>query len=468
MDPIFRHTQAHPRTLALRTPTKKWSYGDLNAVIANAVNLLGQQDIGEGTRVALRLPTGMPLIILLWALWRRRAIAVPISGRVPSAEWRRQVRHVGCTVLITEEDDAEEGDLRVFSPETFLQKTGVNGRPEESASLADGQRATIVFTSGSTGAPKAALHAWGNHRYSAKGANANLPLGRGDRWLLSLPLYHVGGVAILVRCALAGAAVAVPAADQPLHEALQSTQASHVSLVATQLRRLLDASTGAPPAFLRAVLLGGGPIPSALLRRGHERGWPLLTSYGNTEMGSQVTTTAPGDALGTLHTAGRRLPHRQLRIVDGEIQVKGTPLFEGYVTTDDLEDPCTDEGWYHTGDRGRIDASGRLHVLGRIDRMFVSGGENIQPEEIESALEELEEVERAIVVPVPSSEFGHRPVAFVRGQGEPSPSALADELRRVLPGFKIPDAFHSLPPSVEEDGLKVDRSVLRERAQELH
>jgi O-succinylbenzoic acid--CoA ligase len=349
-----------------------------------------------------------------------------------------------------------------------MLKDGEEGpSAEPSPVLSDDQPATILFTSGSTGIPKAALHTWGNHRYSAKGANANLPLRRGDRWLLSLPLYHVGGLAILVRCALAGAAVAVPSRDVPVHESIRTTQAAHVSLVATQCRRLLDATTGGPPDSLRAVLLGGGPIPESLLQRGVERGWPFLTSYGCTEMASQVTTTAPGDPRSDLSTAGRCLPYRRVRIVGGEVQVKGRSLFRAYVTEDGLDDPRTANGWYRTGDRGRIDASGRLHILGRIDRMFVSGGENIQPEEIEAALERVEEVERAVVVPVSDAEYGERPVAFVRLREGASSPDLESALRRRLPGFKIPDAFHSLPDEGLSDGLKVDRAALRKRAHKL-
>jgi O-succinylbenzoic acid--CoA ligase len=185
-------------------------------------------------------------------------------------------------------------------------------------------------------------------------------------------------------------------------------------------------------------------------------------------MASQITTTAPGASLDELRTAGRRLPHRRLRIDDGQIMVAGAPLFQGYVTPDGLDAPRTDDGWYPTGDRGRIDASGRLHVLGRGDRMFVSGGENVQPEEIETALERIDGVGRAVVVPVPDPEYGRRPVAFVRTTAPRSPSELRTALAATLPGFKIPDAFHPLPPDATQTGLKIDRERLRNRARKLH
>jgi O-succinylbenzoic acid--CoA ligase len=328
--------------------------------------------------------------------------------------------------------------------------------------------ATILYTSGSTGTPKAALHTWRNHLYSAKGANANMPLREGDRWLLTLPLYHVGGLAPLVRCALAGAAVVVPAADRSLADSLRRRRATYASLVPTQLRRLLDADEDAPPSSVRGLLIGGGPIPPTLVRRAQERGWPVLASYGCTEMASQVTTTGLGAARAALESAGRRLPHRRLRIDDGEILVAGPPLFDGYVTADGIEDPRRADGWYPTGDRGRIDAAGRLRVLGRTDRMFVSGGENVQPEEIEEALERLSGVERAIVVPVPDPEYGARPVAFVDGPTAGRGEALSAALAERLPGFKIPEAFHPLRSPRDEEGLTVDREQLKRRARALH
>jgi O-succinylbenzoic acid--CoA ligase len=266
---------------------------------------------------------------------------------------------------------------------------------------------------------------------------------------------------------MAGAAVAVPDGDRSIAEAVGTTKATHISLVATQFRRLLRDTDGTPPPFLRAVLLGGGPVPDALLRQGHAHGWPLHTTYGCTEMASQVTTTAPGASLGTLRTAGRRLPHRRLRIEDGEILVAGRTLFRGYVTEDGIDDPRADDGWYRTGDRGRLDASGRLHVRGRMDRMFVSGGENVQPEEIEEALERLDGVARAVVVPVPDAEYGHRPVAFLRGPAPIQPQALRKALADLLPRFKIPDAFHSLPEDATQDGLKIDHERLRRQARML-
>ena len=465
-DPIARHARARPEVSALRGPSRAWSYREMDAAVARRHAGLRAAGVEARARVALRMDRTGEMVLLLWALWRAGAVAVPLSTRLPPGGAVEQAEAAGAGCLITTDPavgEAASGKLSVHAPKSFRE--GDLSMPAAPARPRD-RPATIVHTSGSTGPPKAALHTWANHLYSAKGANANMPLRPGDRWLLSLPLYHVGGLAILVRCALAGAAVQVPAPGTTIEAALRAG-ATHVSMVATQFRRVLHVTEGPPPA-VRAVILGGGPIPDALLQNGVERGWPLHTSYGCTEMASQVTTTPPGASLDTLRTAGRRLPHRRLRIDDGQILVGGPPLFAGYVTPDGLDDPRLDGEWYPTGDRGRLDAQGRLHVEGRLDRMFVSGGENIQPEEIEAALERIDGVERAVVVPVPDPEFGRRPVAFVRRTGGVTDDALRAALREILPGFKLPDAFHSLTEEGTTSGLKIDRTRLEKRARKLH
>jgi O-succinylbenzoic acid--CoA ligase len=466
--PIHRHAQAQPEALALWVPDRRWTYAELDAAVAATRARLRTADLAEGRRVAVRLHRGPDFVILLWALWRAGRVAMPLSTRLPAAEALQATQRTGARLLVTRDSallEAEESAPATRSPDHLVEQEG-GGEPDPDAQPIH-RRATLVFTSGSTGTPTAVLHSWANHLYSAKGSNANLPLRPGDRWLLSLPLYHVGGLAILVRCALAGAAVAVPDADASLSASIDAAGATHLSLVATQLRRLLDARETLPPR-VRGVLLGGGPLPDTLLRRGHARGWPLHTSYGSTEMASQVTTTPPGAPLDALRTAGRPLPHRRVRIDDeGQILVAGPPLCLGLADGEQIRDPRAN-GWFPTGDLGRFDAQGRLHVQGRADRQFVSGGENIQPEEIETALERVEGIERAVVVPVPDEEYGRRPVAFVQSGEGPVPDDWRASLADTLPSFKIPDAVHELPEAAIPTavGMKVDRELLRRRARE--
>ncbi|PSQ68324.1 MAG: o-succinylbenzoate--CoA ligase, partial [Bacteroidetes bacterium QH_1_64_81] len=211
-----------PRTLALWTPERRWTYAELDASVAATSAQLRDADLPDGSRVALRLHRGPDLVVLLWALWRTGRVAMPLSTRLPAPEARRTAQRMGAKLLVTRDSALLDGesDPEVYTPDRIVEREG-GGDPTPGVRPIH-RRASLIFTSGSTGTPSAVLHSWANHLYSAKGSNANLPLRPerseevvsglrpGDRWLLSLPLYHVGGLAILVRCALAGAAVAIP------------------------------------------------------------------------------------------------------------------------------------------------------------------------------------------------------------------------------------------------------------------
>jgi o-succinylbenzoate---CoA ligase len=446
------------------------TYRGLDLLVTSTGKEFAHLGLGSGARVALYLPKDERYLVLLLALIRAGCIACPLSTRLPSGGVAPLLEKTACRALVSKDEEVlgTVGGIRKLHPETLLadEPAREQPRPPEPLRLALDRPATIIFTSGSTGVPKAALHTLGNHYYSALGSNTNISLAPGDRWLHSLPLYHVGGLSILFRCLLAGAAVALPEPGAPLGETIAAGGATHVSLVSTQLLRLLG-EEGFDPGGLKAILLGGGPIPPSLVDEAVGRGLPIHTSYGLTEMASQVTATPPGASREELRTSGRLLPNREISISDrGEILVRGRTLFAGYVEDEAVDVPLGAHGWFHTGDLGELDANGCLSVRGRRDNLFVSGGENVQPEEIEDALRRLEGVEDAVVVPVPDAEFGARPVAFVRTTGVAvDPETLARALEPTLPRFKIPAAFHGWPE--EPEGIKADRLSLRERARRL-
>jgi O-succinylbenzoic acid--CoA ligase len=267
-----------------------------------------------------------------------------------------------------------------------------------------------------------------------------------------------------------------------LGEQIARDRITHLSLVPTQLRRLLDDPHERGLSLtLKAVLLGGSPIPATLLTDAISHQLPVYLTYGLTEMASQVATGCSNELR-----SPRVLPYRELRIaVDGEIVVRGETLFTGYVEDDAITRPLDSEGWFRTGDLGSLDSEGRLTVLGRKDNMFVSGGENIYPEQIERALTAIDGIFDAIVVPVDDREYGHRPVAFIRYRSEINLSepdsempeserlhfdhlSLSDELSRTLPRFMLPAAYYPWPHGYQPAGIKADRAFLKELAGKLY
>jgi O-succinylbenzoic acid--CoA ligase len=460
--PLRAAALSSPNATAIVSPQGATSYSELDMKVSAAAFRL--RGFKPGSRVALYLPKDERYVALILAVIRAGHLACPVSDRLPPKGVARLLETAACTAVISDDDGLLQTagtELQSLKPEPLLEESQQRKEPED---IPLGRPATMVFTSGSTGTPKAALHTFGNHYHNALGSNANIALRPGDRWLHSLPLYHVGGLSILFRCQLTGATVALPLQGRSLGEAIARFDATHVSLVPTQLLRLLREDANL--AGLKTVLMGGGPVPASLVDEAVARGLPIRTSYGLTEMASQVTTTPPGASPEALRTAGRVLPGCEVSISGGgEILVRGETLFAGYVEGEKIDRPLDAVGWFHTGDLGDLDQDGYLRVLGRRDNLFISGGENIQPEEIEEALFRLKGVSEAVVVPVPDEEFGARPVAFVRTE-DGTVRDLVPELEKVLPRFKIPTAFHPWPEEPRR-GMKPNRSALRERAQQL-
>ncbi len=447
-DPVRQHADTRPDTPALVTGDETWTWADLDAWVSGTAVRLAQGP----ERVAVRAETSPGLVVLVLAALRAGRLLVPLSTRWTPGVVADTLGRLGIDRLAS--DEAVPGVETVALADVVGREEG-GGAP----AIPLGRLVTVVHTSGSTGVPKAVAHTVGNHVWSARGVIEALGVTERSRWLLDLPLYHVGGLGVVVRCALAGATMAVPPRAMPLTDRLSVLRPTHASFVATQLGRLLDA--GADLSRLDAVLLGGSAIPADLLDRAVAAGVPVVASYGMTEMTSTVTTTAPGDDRSALTTSGRPLPHRAVRISDaGEIEVGG-PTLAGVLSPDGVR-PLGE--WHSTGDLGHLDTEGRLVVTGRRDLQFVSGGENVRPEAIEAALLALGGVAEAVVVPVPDVVFGARPVAFVRTAdgAAPDADALSAALRRTLPGFMVPVAVHGWPGAA---GLKPDRPALTREAE---
>ena len=450
-----------PLETALLSPGVEVSYGELDSLVSGTARRMAEQGVGRGARVALVMDRSVEAVVLLFAAIRAGAVACPVSMRLPEATTAERCRSLGVSLMVSDRPFGMAVAAR------DLIERGAHENPGPAPSLSEDAPATIVFTSGSSGAARSALHTYGNHYFSALGAQDNMPLACGDRWLLSLPLWHAGGLAILFRCLLAAATVVLPDPADSVAESVR--QVTHASMVSTQLRRLLREAEPGEAHPEKALLLGGGAVPPVLIDEAVRHGIPVHTSYGLTEMASQVTATPPGAAPEALRTSGRVLPWRELRCdKGGQIMVRGRTRFAGYVEGDRLARPFDEEGWFATGDMGRLDASGRLIVRGRMDHLLVSGGENILPEEIEVVLSGVEGVERVVVVGVADEEYGQRPVAFVETvDGEIDASRLHAAVEAVLPRFMTPDAFYAWPTDLAGAGFKPDRHQLRRRAEAM-
>ncbi|MEM8961385.1 MAG: fatty acid--CoA ligase family protein [Acidobacteriota bacterium] len=274
----------------------------------------------------------------------------------------------------------------------------------------------IIPTSGTSGAPKGVVLSRRAFAASARASATNLGWREDDRWWLTLPLAHVGGLSVVTRCLQARRPIVLESAPRfdPLWaiDVIERQRVTLLSLVPTMLERLLD-HDWRPPSHLRAVLVGGAASSPALLARARQQGVPVLTTYGLSEACSQVATESPDDQTPRpLRGCGRPLPGIDVRIaIDGVIEIGGPTLFSGYAPSGG--ESWTADGWLRTRDLGTFDANGILRVLGRSDSTIITGGENVVPGEVETVLEAHPSVRSAVVVGVAEPTWGQLVTATV-------------------------------------------------------
>ena len=420
--------------------------------VKNTVKNLEDNGINSGEKVALVLQNKYEFLVCLMAMIQKGLIAVLLNHNIPPTKLMEILTNINCSKIINDDKYNSKIDRSIF--DTFRLNELIDASSNITADsniepISFSQDSTITFTSGSSGYPKPVLHTFGNHYHSALGSNENIQFKTGNRWLLSLPLYHVGGLSILFRSIISGGTIVIPDKKLDLFDNIKKFNITHVSLVPTQLLQIIE---NVKPINilknLQAILIGGSYVPSGLIKFCIENELPIFTTYGSTEMSSQITTTPPNEKSDKLYTSGRILKYRKMKIKeDDEILVKGETLFKGYLENENLIQPFDTDGWFQTGDLGKLDGDGYLTVFGRKDNMFISGGENIYPEEIEKYLLNLEEIENALVVDISDKTFITRPIAFIKFHPNKylNKKNIEEYLSEYLLKFKIPDAFYKWP-----------------------
>ena len=322
----------------------------------------------------------------------------------------------------------------------------------------------LVFTSGTTSRPRAVRLSIEALLASAERVTSRLDLRPGDTWLSSLPLAHVGGLGVVLRCALAGATMLLDDRFSAGRTAEALPRATHASFVARMLERTLDALDAEAALQLRTVMVGGGPSAAALLHRARARGLPVVTTWGLSEAGSTVTVHEPGACPDPDGSAGWPLPGVDVRIAEpgqdgaGPIEVRGPTLMEGY---DDATEPQSSDGWLRTGDIGRLLPDGRLCVLDRRRDLIVSGGENVAPSRVEAVFAAHPDVDEVAVVGLPDASWGQRVVAAVRLH-RPSPE-LGDALGAQLTPAERPRQIVEWPEPLPRNAAG---KLLRDRVRD--
>ena len=413
-------------------------------------------ELGTGDRLAIVTAPAAATALAIRAARDAGAHAALIDHRLSEQDRSARLEASGTTLLF------EAGRLHRLGP--------------AGPSAADG--GLVVYTSGTTQAARGTFLSWDALERSARGVVSATELGTGDRWLSPLPLSHVGGVGVLLRCLDSGATAELLEGFEAatLLERMRSGEVTHVSLVARMLDRVLAlAPEGLGPSGLRWVLVGGGTMPRALIVRARRGGIPAVPTYGLTEAGSTVTLHRPGEELLAQGDAGWPLEGRRVQIADpgadgvGEILVGGETLASGYLGTTEAPLSLRD-GWLGTGDFGRLSEDGRLLVVDRRSDLIVTGGENVSPSALEAKIGTTGWVDEVCVVGLPHPSWGQEVVAVLRpaASSQLPLESLQDQLTRwaaaELPGWERPKRWEFRSGPLPRNRLgKLSRGVLRKQ-----
>lgn len=444
--PLLTGDAAHDARPFLIAGDRCWTRRDAGAAVAARVAWLRAHRSGAGGLVAVDAAGTADTIWWVVACIEAGIPFLPLHPRWTAAERDAVLADAGAPPLLPALDDVAAAFADAETP-----------RPcDPEAPLA------VVYTSGTSGRPKGVELSRRAFRAAAIASRANVGHRDDDRWLLTLPPAHVGGLSIVTRALCDGSAIVLYDAPRFDEARVVDLCAAHavtlVSLVPTMLHRLLERGLCMPPS-VRAVLLGGAAASPALLRTAADAGVPVLTTYGLTEACSQVSTQRPGTINRGELGAGPPLPGVEVRLRGDRIQVRGQTLCTGYWPRGAHATPFDADGFYDTGDEGTLDAGGNLHVLGRRSDLIVVGGENVRPAEVEAAALDVAGVAEACVFGVPDAEWGERvALLLVAAAGcrlDPTQVVAATASR--LARFKRP-TLAAVVPSLPAIGIgKIDR-----------
>lgn len=487
-DPLARRAAATPDRTAVvdATDGSAVRYNELDREVGLVTGRLAGLGLEAGDHLGMLTGTSVAAVRLIHAGWRLGLRLVPMNVRLEPPELDDLAGRSDLDAFLCTDAHADVARTVVDCPVASIEDGGTESAVRPLAAVerttpdahrwCDDEPALAMFTSGTSGSPKAVTMTMGNLVASATSSAFRLGVHPDDRWLLCLPIYHMGGLAPVVRTALYGTTLVVREGFDASAVARETGDhdVTGLSLVPTQLRRILDSAEPFADT-VRTVLVGGAPTPEPLIDRCRMAGVPIHPTYGLTEAASQVATATPAEAFEHPETVGQPLFDTDVTIVDedreplghgvlGEIVVAGPTVTPGYYGDPGATDESFCEHGLLTGDLGRVDESGRLWVSGRRSDRIVTGGENVAPEEVAAVIREHDGVAEVAVVGLPDAEWGERVAALVvlDDPGLDAESIHA-RCRDRLAGFKVPDQVRFVDALPRTPSGTVDRAAVRDQ-----
>ena len=415
---LLKQSDLNGDSIAVKTSQKQITFAELKNLVTAKTKELAPS-ISEDDIVGIIAEHSIQFVINLFAVWNMGLPVVPINPKLKANEIQEQIDFIGCKLLSASEFEAR----KEFETQNYVSD----------------KYALIMFTSGSTAKPKAVVHTFGSLYSSAESIDKLFNFYSKETWLASLPFYRIGGFQIIIRSLLSGGTLCIPPEinSEEISNSISLYQPDYISVVNPTLEKLIETNKD-DLQNSKAVFAGGGPVNSKLIKQSIEHGIPIYKVYGSTETGSMVSILSPKDAVDKIESAGKPLPGVKIKIDNNEICVAANSLFKEYFKNDDLTKEKIKNNWFYTGDEGCIDDEGFLFIRNRMDNLIISGGEKIDPKEIENAILKIDKITEAFVFGKPDKKWGEKVCAVVVSKTGLDISEIQKSLKQIISAYKIP------------------------------
>jgi len=460
-----------PNRIAIIDDNKKYTFKEIYELSQKASTFFHDKGIQQGNHVAIISQNNIEFFITVNALWFLNAIPVPLNIRLNNREILKLIAHSESSFLIISENKSEE--IKYEKTISISLATLLRTKDNRLENRFDPNNiALMMYSSGSTGSPKCVQITFENLYESCKSVDGFINHTIDNVWLASLPFYHIGGFSILSRILIVGCSFVLSnsISNNLFIENIINFEPSLISLVPTMLKDLIDTNIR-PWEKLRIAFLGGGPIDDDQIRKAIENNWPIATVYGSTETSSMVTVSSTENLKTHGLSVGETLDGVIINIVDegnnivpngkiGEIVVTSKSVGSGYFNSPEVFSLKFSDGKYYTGDLGKIDENGNLHIIGRKDDMIISGGENINLNEIENYVKLLDQVSDCTTIKVKDNKWGESYILLIEldEKKESTRKKVLGELKKYISNFKQPKSTHFVNVIYQNELGKVDKN----------
>uniref|UniRef100_A0A832G1T5 O-succinylbenzoic acid--CoA ligase n=1 Tax=Ignavibacterium album TaxID=591197 RepID=A0A832G1T5_9BACT len=446
--------------MAIRTDSESFSYKKLFELSEITARKIISIISTEQTYVPILSSNSSEFIITTIALWNLGLVPVPLNTRWTEKEISDVIFKNNLEVILFEKEFAVKlNSVRIKK----ISFDDLFNSHSESFHKKNNDEAVVIFTSGSSAEPKGVVHTFDSLANSIMNGGKILNQSIGDRWLASLPFYHIGGFQIICRALSSGCEIIIPTdlRFESIKNSVSNFKPTHISLVAAQLKRLIEEKIK-PDKTLKVCLIGGGFSEDNLLIEAARNGWNPIRVYGSTETASFITAANAEEIIAKPNTVGRAVDNVRITISsEGEILISTKSLLKNYLNDEKAINEKIKNDFYHSGDLGKIDDNEYLFVDAKRTDLIVSGGENINPIEVENALLKIPSIKEACVFPIQDEYWGQIVAAALVINGSIDEEFLKNELKKNLASFKIPKKYFFVNELPKTSLGKIERDKVR-------